>query len=133
MDCTVRPVLFFVIVCAILTAGPISWRGEYASARTEARKNHKNLLILLVRSPQNARKLLSRIHSDARLSREISHSFVSVLIVVDSRSRYPIELYYTIRFPALFLVDPTTEIPFSPPCVGNALIGCLQDALKQRF
>lgn len=87
-------------------------RGEYEMARQEAIREGKALLLLLdTPGDGQGAAMVRRMLEDASLRRLLAERTVVVLIMAGTKSRYPIELYYTTRFPALFLIDPVRELP----------------------
>jgi len=114
----IRSSLAWLLTATSLVAG-ISWRGDYDAAHREALKEHKLLAVLLVDAadPQS-QVILRRLQDDASLAPFASRA-VTVLLT-RGVSRYPIELYYTTRFPALFVVD-THERFVCPPLYENAI------------
>ncbi len=130
MGRAVRLLLFLLIILQVLGAGAfVHWRGDYEAARGEAVQTRKKLLLLLVKNSENGRKVLAAIGKEADLSRKISQNTVAVIVIADAKARYPIELYYTTKYPTIFLVDAKREIPLGSPCIGNASLVCLRKKL----
>jgi len=126
----VRSVLSLLFCLLTVTAGEfVHWRGDYEAARREAVEEGKRLLLLLADTPDNGRKLLAAIGKDPELIRRITNGYVAVIVIADARANYPIELYYTTRFPTIFLVDAKGEIPLNAPCVGKESLACLRREL----
>ena len=127
-----RSVLILLFLLGSLGRGGsdtfVHWRGDYEAARHEAVQTGKRLLLVLVKKPAVGRRLLGAIRDDLALSEKISQRCVAVLVTVYAKARYPIELYYTMKFPAVFLVDAKHEIPLGTPCIGESL-GCLRRKL----
>lgn len=125
-----RSVLYLLICFLIVTAGEfVHWRGDYEAARREAVEEGKRLLLLLADTPDSGRKLLAAIGKDSELTQRITNGYVAVIVIVHARANYPIELYYTTRFPAIFLMDAKGEIPLTAPCVGKESLACLRREL----
>ncbi|WP_292659164.1 hypothetical protein [Nitratifractor sp.] len=125
-----RTWLFLLVVLQGLGAGTfVHWRGAYEAARAEAVEEGKRLLFLLAGTSDDGRKLLAAIGKDSELTRKISDDYVAVIVIADAKANYPIELYYTTKYPAIFLVDAKREIPLGAPCMGNASFACLRRKL----
>jgi hypothetical protein len=62
--------------------------------------------------------LVRRIASSPEYREALQNSMVAVIVDSDAVS-YPVELYYTTVYPALFIVESTTEIFLTPPCRGE--------------
>ncbi len=108
-----RGVLLWIVILLVLggETARLPIRGTYESARQEAIREGKALLLLLLDpgDPRGA-DLVNRMMRDPGLRQALGEKTVLVLIRRGSTSRYPIELYYTTRFPALFLIDPSREL-----------------------
>ncbi len=125
-----RSVLCLLFCLLTVAVGEfVHWRGDYEAARREAVEEGKRLLLLLTDTPDNGRKLLAAIGKDPELIRKITNGYVAVIVIADVRANYPIELYYTTRFPVIFLVDAKGEIPLTDPCVGKESLACLRREL----
>jgi len=109
------------LLVSLFVYGRISWRGDYDAAHREALKTGKYLVVLLV---DPAAKETSRVVR--RLTRVDGRDVVAVLIS-KGISSYPIEMYYTTRFPALFVVD-GREVFVCKPMYGDAVT---PDALRR--
>ena len=121
--------LFLLLSQLWLHAGAIRWRGDYNAAHREALEKGHPLLVLLIREKCTAcRDLVLRLAVDTEISSWINRSTVPVIVRADERSDYPVELYYTTRFPTLFWTDSRRELPLRPPCFGAD--SCF-DALKR--
>ncbi|WP_457605770.1 hypothetical protein [Nitratifractor sp.] len=124
-----RALLLLPLLLASLLAEAIHWRGDYDRALDEGRSKDRPLLLLLVLGdPESVRTMLHRLMRDETLSRWIDRRTVPVLLQAEGRISYPIELYYTTRFPTLFLVDSRRELPLTAPCLG---IGACLESLRQ--
>ena len=100
-------VLIAVFVSSALHAAAVSWHGEYDRALEQAVKENKPIMVLLIKpdDPVN-RKLLATAFRDQPYVETINRHFVSVLITEGTKSSYPIELLYTLTYPALFFLTP---------------------------
>jgi len=107
-------------------AATISWMGDYDHAHQTALKQHKGLMVILVKPRSSeASNLIRSLQSDTVIVASIQQHFIPVIVTVDTRTQYPIEMYYTTEFPALFLVDPVREIAWKR-CVGAGMIACVR-------
>ena len=112
-------------------AASIHWMGDYDHAHQTALNQHKGLMVILV-TPRssNASNLIRSLQSDTVIVASIQQHFIPVIVTVDTRTQYPIEMYYTTEFPALFLVDPVREITWKW-CVGEGMIACVRGGVLQ--
>ena len=60
----------------------------------------------------------------------INKEMIAVMVTYEGRSSYPIEMFYTTIFPALFVVDTKTETFIYEPLYGQQIT---QQALHQYF
>ncbi len=110
------------IVCFLGVSAGDRWYGSYQMAREEALRKEKALLVYLV-SPEDLRKapLLQTLRKNPALEQRLFKAFVPVILAAKSRSRYPIELYYSPVLPALFFMDPAREVPLTSPLWGPSV------------
>ena len=100
----------------------IRWRGDYDQALQEARERGRDLLLILTKpSCPFCAELIRKIAADPVLVHALNRHFIPVIVTADARADYPVELYYTTRFPALFLVEALREVPDEGSCRGR---GC---------
>ena len=123
-----------MLMIALLWGGEaLRWRGDYDQAFQEARRSGKDVLLILVkRACPRGRALIRKIGEDRSLSSRLMQAFVPVIVTAGARAAYPIELYYTTRFPALFLVDAATELPRYGGCRGSGCLAFLREHLEIR-
>jgi hypothetical protein len=129
MDRSLKLRLFGLILLVLMPlSAHISWLGDYDAAHRLALRQHKNLLVILVKSEcKTCRELIRRIGSDPKLQQKIAAQYIPVILTAGPGATYPIELYYCTHFPTLFLVNAETEVFLSPPCFGT---GCLKNILQ---
>jgi len=95
--------LILLLLASGLKADYIRWQTDFAKAHQEALKTNKSLMIFLVKEIDNKR--LVKLFSAQEVVKEVNKKYVSVLIKKDQESSYPIEMLYTIEYPALFFLD----------------------------
>ncbi len=101
-----RFLIYIVLFSSILSASHISWQGDYESAHREALKQNKHLLILLVdKKSEVAGELIQSTFMNQEYIQMINTNFIAVLVTKGQNSSYPIELLYTLEYPALFFLD----------------------------
>ena len=114
--------LILWIICFLGASAGERWYGDYRRAREAALQERKALAVYLV-APQDLRKapLLQTLRKNPALKQRLFKAFVPVILAAKSRSRYPIELYYSPVLPALFFMDPAREIPLTSPLWGPSV------------
>ncbi len=111
--------LILWIICFLGASAGERWYGDYRRAREAALQERKALAVYLV-APEDLRKapLLQTLRKNPALKQRLFKAFVPVILAAKSRSRYPIELYYSPVLPALFFMDPVREVPLAPSLTG---------------
>lgn len=98
----------------------VHWVGKYDDALMQAQKEHKNLLVFLVKDKC---ALCNNIINDYLMNQKyittIDHNYIGVIVTYESKSSYPIEMYYSREFPALFFVDSSNEKFIYPTLYGT--------------
>ena len=101
-----RFLIFLLLINITLHASSVRWHGDYETAHTEALKQNKPLLVLLIqKNDPNSKKLLIDTFMNQEYIEFINNSFVSVLVTKGQKSSYPIELLYTLEYPTIFFLD----------------------------
>ncbi len=102
-----------------LHANFVNWLGDYDLAHQKALKEYKPLLVLVVKKSD---PLSSKIIQDSFMNKQyvthINENTVPVIVTYEGTLSYPVEMYYTIVFPALFLVDSSREVFLKLPLYG---------------
>ena len=93
-----------------LSANFVNWLGNYDVAHQKALKEHKPLLVLVVRKndPLSSR-IIKNSFMDQDYVDDINSKMVPVIVTYEGVLSYPIEMYYTTVFPTLFFVDSSKE------------------------
>jgi len=91
-------------------------------ALQKAHNEHKVLLVLVVKKDS---PLCNRIIKDQLMNQmyieQINKKMISVMVTYEGSANYPIEMYYTTAFPALFFVDTKTETFIREPLYGEKI------------
>ena len=102
----IRYIIYLILLTLSLSAENIRWFSNYDSAHTQALKENKILIVLLIKkeSPQSY-KMLSTTFMNQDYNKKINSLFVSVLITKGQKETYPIEMLYTLEYPSIFFLD----------------------------
>ena len=96
----------FVFFLASLEAQNISWYGDFEQARQKAIEERKTLMVLLIKKECFAcDEILSKTFRSDSVVERVNELFVSVLISEGQKGTYPIEMLYTMEYPAVFFLD----------------------------
>jgi hypothetical protein len=102
--------IYFIFFVADLQASHIKWYGDYEKAHKIAKLEDKPMMIILRKDDCNeCQKMFEITFRNQPYIKELNKHFISVIVDFDSLSNYPIELFYTTKFPALFFVNPKDE------------------------
>ena len=83
----------------------ISWHGSYDKALEIAHKEKKNMMLFISSSKDsNSNEILRKYFMNQNYIDYLNKNFINVLISVEHKTSYPIELFYTTSFPSIFFV-----------------------------
>jgi len=106
----------------MLFANHIHWQGNYDKALKQAHREHKPLLVLVVKKDDiQIHDILKITLMNQPYIDTINEKMIAVMVTYEGRSSYPVEMYYSIIFPALFFVDTQTETFIVEPLHGNTI------------
>jgi hypothetical protein len=98
--------IIFLIFFTVLSASSIRWYGDYEKAHKEALKQNKQLMIFLIeKGDTKAKNILKNVFLHQDYLYMIDKKFISVIVTKNQVQSYPIELLYTIEYPAVFFLD----------------------------
>jgi len=123
--------LFLLLILTFVShAEHVRWQGDFEKARKEAIKEKKELMVLLI-APDCAqcKKMLRTTFMDQKYIIAINQHYISVLVQKGQQKSYPIELLYTLEYPALFFLD-TQEIYTKEALFGYIKPKTLEKHLK---
>jgi len=101
-----RFLVFIILVSITLSASYIRWYGDYEDAHRESLKQNKQLLVLLIeKNSIKAKNLIKNSFMNQSYIDKLNEKFISVIVTKGQKGSYPIELLYTLEYPALFFLD----------------------------
>ena len=84
----------------------ISWYSSYDKALEIAQKEKKNMMLFIASSKEkNSNEILRKHFQNQDYINYLNTNFISVLITVEHKTSYPIELFYTTNFPSIFFAS----------------------------
>ena len=84
----------------------ISWYSSYDKALEIAQKEKKNMMLFIASSKdKNSNEILRKHFQNQDYINYLNTNFISVLITVEHKTSYPIELFYTTSFPSIFFAS----------------------------
>lgn len=115
-------ILFWLLFTFISSANHVQWLGDYDTALQLSHKEHKPLLVLVVKYKDTlSNTIIKNQFVNHDYVDTINKKMVAVIVTYEGRSSYPIEMYYTRVFPALFFVDSSRELFFREPLYGEEI------------
>ncbi len=84
----------------------ISWYSSYDKALEIAQKEKKNMMLFIASSKdKNSNEILRKHFQNQDYINYLNTNFISVLITVEHKTSYPIELFYATNFPSIFFAS----------------------------
>lgn len=108
-----------LILCSILQASHIRWYGDYEKALIIAKKQNKPLMLFIRKKNCNdCQKMLETTFINQPYIDKINKEYISIIATYEDENSYPIELFYTQQFPALFFISSKDESFLRDPLLG---------------
>ena len=116
-------ILFILSLFTIsMNADHIHWLGNYDRALQKAQKEHKPLMVLLVKKEcTSCNNVIKKSFMGQEYVKHLNQKFVSVIVTYEGRESYPIEMFYSTSFPTLFFVSSETEQFLSEPFYADQI------------
>ncbi len=121
-----------VLLALVLEADYVQWISTYDMAHEKALREKKSLFVLLVDDYAQAKKINYELFINKEYVKNINESFVSVVINKNQTASYPIELLYTLEYPAMFFLD-RYELFLCKALFGVPAAKQLQEHLKSCY
>ena len=108
--------LILILLLSNLFSNNISWYHSYDKALELAQKEKKNMMLFIASSKtNNSNEILKQYFLNQDYVEYINKNFISVLITVEHKTSYPIELFYTTSFPSIFFASYKDESYLTHP------------------
>lgn len=108
--------LILILLLSNLFSNNISWYHSYEKALITAQKEKKNLMLFIASTKSyNSNEILKQYFLNQNYVEYINKNFISVLITVEHKTSYPIELFYTTSFPSIFFASYKDESYLTHP------------------
>ncbi len=123
--------LFFFTLS--INADHVHWMGNYDKALQKAHKEHKPLMVLLVKKECSfCNDVIKETFMGREYVKHLNQKFVSVIVTYEGRESYPIEMFYSTDFPTLFFVGSQTEGFLAKPLYGKSIrVKSIENILKE--
>ena len=108
--------LILILLLSNLFSNNISWYHSYEKALITAQKEKKNLMLFIASTKSyNSNEILKQYFLNQDYVEYINKNFISVLITIEHKTSYPIELFYTTSFPSIFFASHKDESYLTHP------------------
>ena len=108
--------LILILLLSNLFSNNISWYHSYDKALEIAQKEKKNMMLFIASSKtNNSNEILKQYFLNQDYVEYINKNFISVLITIEHKTSYPIELFYTTSFPSIFFASHKDESYLTHP------------------
>jgi len=124
-----KKLLVLLLIISKIHSNSISWLGSYDKALEIAKKEHKPIMVLLVKKNSNrCNEIIVKYLMNHKYINKLNSKYISVIITFEGRLSYPIELFYSNIFPTLFFIDSKTENFLYPPLYDKEIknLGLIQ-------
>jgi thioredoxin-related protein len=117
-----RYLFAFFLIHTFLSASQLHWLGDYGYALEKARKERKVLLVLVVKEAcPLCGEVIRDVFAGQPYLQTLQAKTVPVLVTYRDVVQYPVEMYWTNCFPALFVVESSRELFLNHPLCGEAI------------
>jgi thioredoxin-related protein len=103
-------ILILILLFTNLFSNNISWYSSYDKAFQIAQKEKKNMMLFIASSKDNnSNEILRKYFINQDYINYLNKNFINVLITIEHKTSYPIELFYTTSFPSIFFASHKDE------------------------
>ncbi|WP_455756365.1 thioredoxin family protein [Sulfurimonas sp.] len=101
-----KVIIFLLLLSVWLQAEHVKWHWNYDKAHQKALKETKMLMVLLIEdNSKESIKVLHTTFTNKEYVKKINEKFISVIVIKNQKQSYPIEMLYTMTYPALFFLN----------------------------
>lgn len=112
--------LFFLFIATVLYAEHIRWSNDFEKSLLEAKQTNKDILLLVLKKESlRSKTVFSDIFIKEDVQKAVNKKYIPIAVFFEDKNSYPIELFYTQIFPALFFVSSKDESYLHKPLSGN--------------
>ena len=129
----IKILLTLLFLTLFVNAEHIRWLGNYDKALQKAQKEHKPLMVLLVKKEcLSCNNMIRDTFMKQIYVTYLNKNFVSVIVTYEGMESYPIEMFYSTSFPTLFFVSSQTETFIVKPLYGKSIdVSSIKNILKE--
>ena len=109
-------ILILILLLSNLFSNNIFWYSSYDKALMIAQQEKKNLMLFIASTKDNSsNEILKKYFQNQNYIEYLNTNFINVLITVEHKTSYPIELFYTTSFPSIFFASHKDESYLTHP------------------
>jgi thioredoxin-related protein len=114
-----RYILFIILSFSIVNASHIKWNWDYEKALIKAKKENKSMMIVVRKDNCiECQKMFEITFKNQAYLEQINKEFICVIVTYENKNSYPIEMFYTLIFPAVFFINSKDESFSKLPLFG---------------
>lgn len=91
------------------------------------------MVVLRKRDCEDCQKMFVKTFKNQSYIKQINESFICIVVSYEEKNNYPIEMFYTLDFPALFFVNNKDESFITKPVFGFVTPAQMLDIMKNNF
>jgi len=112
-----KKILILIITISIITyANHINWQGNYNKALKQAKDENKTLMVLLIKNNcQKCKNIIKNIFMNKSYIDKLNQNIISVIVNIDNKHSFPLEMYWSNEYPTIFFVNSQTETFIDEP------------------
>ena len=115
-----RLIYIFLFFTSLMFAEHIKWQNDFEKTLMEAKKEEKNILLLVLKKDcKDCKNVFTDIFMDEEVTKIVNDKYMPVVVFFEAKDSYPVELFYTQQFPALFFVSRKDELFLNTPLFGT--------------
>ena len=112
-------VLLLLGVMSSLNAAHVKWYSDYEKALIIAKKQKKPIMLLIRKKDcTDCQKMFEITFLNQNYIKKLNDNYIAVVATYEDENSYPIELFYSLDFPALFFVSSEDESFLTDPIFG---------------
>ncbi len=118
----IKIVLILLLIFLNLQADHIRWLGSYDKALEIAHDEIKPLMVFLVKKEcSTCNNILMDTLMNQIYIKQLNETFIPVIVTYEGSESYPVEMYYSTKFPTLFFVNSFSETFLTKPLYGKSI------------
>ncbi len=117
-----KTITLVVLLINTIYANFFHWQSNYNKALQSAKDSNKTLLILVIKKDDNkTQSIIKEAFFNKTYIEHLNKNYIGIIAQYEGKESYPIEIYYTTKFPTLFFVNIKKETFFHKPLYGKEI------------